>query len=265
MSDKIKRFIDCYVPVTTCNLRCHYCYITQQRKFSDKLPEFKYSPKYIAQALSKERLGGLCCLNFCGGGETLLPPEMPNIIFELLKQGHYVMVVTNGTVSKRFDEIIAFPEELLKRLFFKFSFHFLELKRTNQMTKFCANVNKVRKAGCSISVEITPNDELIPYIDEIKSMSMENFGAFPHITVARDNTKAELPILTNFTREEYKNVWSSFDSDLFKYKIQVFNEKRTEFCYAGVWSYALNIGTGELKQCYQGKLIQNIYQDIKSA
>ena len=57
--DKIKRFIDCYVPVTTCNLRCHYCYITQQRKFDAKLPEFKYSAEYIAKALSKERLGGV--------------------------------------------------------------------------------------------------------------------------------------------------------------------------------------------------------------
>ncbi len=103
--DKIKRFIDCYVPVTTCNLRCHYCYITQQRKFDAKLPEFKYSAEHVAKALSKERLGGACCINFCGGGETLLPPEMIGIIRKLLEEGHYVMVVTNGTMSKRFDEI----------------------------------------------------------------------------------------------------------------------------------------------------------------
>lgn len=36
--DKIKRFIDCYVPVTTCTLRCHYCYITHHRLFDNKLP-----------------------------------------------------------------------------------------------------------------------------------------------------------------------------------------------------------------------------------
>ena len=39
--DKIKRFIDCYVPVTTCTLRCHYCYITHHRLFDNKLPTFK--------------------------------------------------------------------------------------------------------------------------------------------------------------------------------------------------------------------------------
>ena len=40
--EKIKRFINCSVPVNTCTLRCHYCYITQTGKFSEKLPVLKY-------------------------------------------------------------------------------------------------------------------------------------------------------------------------------------------------------------------------------
>ena len=52
---KIKRFIDCNVPVTTCNLRCHYCYITQQRKFSDALPVFKYTPEHKAPFYAEMR------------------------------------------------------------------------------------------------------------------------------------------------------------------------------------------------------------------
>ena len=158
--DILKRFIDCYVPITTCNLRCHYCYITQQRKFDAKIPEFKYSAEYVAKALSKERLGGTCCLNFCGGGETLMPKEMVPIIKALLREGHYVMVVTNGTLSHRFDEITEFPPELLERLFFKFSFHFFELKRLNIMDKFYAltatgkgspvkRVRKKQKGNCN--------------------------------------------------------------------------------------------------------------------
>ncbi len=55
--DKMKKFIDCYIPTETCNFRCHYCYIAQHRKFNNKIAEFKYSPEYIAKALSKERLG----------------------------------------------------------------------------------------------------------------------------------------------------------------------------------------------------------------
>lgn len=260
--DKIKRFIDCYVPVTTCNLRCHYCYITQQRKFDAKLPEFKYSAEHVAKALSKERLGGACCINFCGGGETLLPPEMIGIIRKLLEEGHYVMVVTNGTMSKRFDEIAQMPKELLERLFFKFSFHFLEMKRLNMMDKFFDNIRKVRDAGASFTLEITPSDELIPYIEEVKEIALKNVKALPHITVARDNTQYELPILTSHSKQEYKNIWGQFKSGLFNYKYSVFNKKRKEFCYAGDWTLYLNIGTGKMKQCYKGDILQNIYENI---
>jgi pyruvate-formate lyase-activating enzyme len=262
--DKIKKFIDCTVPVRTCNLRCHYCYITLNREFEAELPKFKYSPEHIGKALSKERLGGTCCINLCGGGETLLPPEMTNIIRCILEQGHYVMVVTNGTVTKRFEEIAQIDKDLLKRLFFKFSFQFLELKRTNQMEKFFNNIKMMRDVGCSISLEITPNDELIPFIDEVKQIAIENLGAIPHVTVARDSRDEKLPILTNLSRKEYKNTWEQFNSKMFDFKFSVFNKKRREFCYAGDWSYFLELGTGDLKQCYRGEVVQNIYEDINA-
>lgn len=262
MTEQIKRFIDCIVPVKTCNLRCHYCYITLCREFDTELPQFDYSAEHIGKALSKDRLGGICCINFCGGGETLLPPEMTKIIEEVLKQGHYVMVVTNGTVTKRFEEIIQIDKELLKRLFFKFSFQFLELKRTNQLEKFFNNIKMVNNAGCSFSLEITPNDELIPYIDEVKNLAIKEVGAIPHVSVARDTTQKGLPILTKLSREKYKEIWESFNSKMFEFKLSTFNKKRREFCYAGSWSYFLNLGSGDLQQCYAGKVVQNIYEDI---
>ncbi|MDR0486485.1 MAG: radical SAM protein [Elusimicrobiota bacterium] len=262
--DRIKRFIDCFVPVSTCNLRCHYCYVTQSGEADNKLPEFHYSAKHIAQALSKQRLGGICCMNFCGAGETLLPPEMPDIIKELLLEGHYIMTVTNGTAKSRFDEITTFPKDILERLFFKFSFQYLELKRLNIFEEFFGNIEKVKKAGCSFSVELTPCDEEIPYIEDIKKLCLENTGALCHITVARDNTKYELPILTNLPKEEYKKVWGQFNSEMFDYKISVFGLKQTDFCYAGDWTCVLNIADGVLMQCYKGKKLQNIYSNLDS-
>lgn len=259
--DKIKRFIDCYVPVSTCNLRCHYCYITQQGKFAEKTPVFSYSADHIRKALSKERLGGACCLNFCGGGETLIPPQMIDIVRELLEEGHYVMIVTNGILTRRFEQIAQFPKELLERLFFKFSFHYLELKRINMMEKFFANIKMMQDAGCSFTLEITPNDELIEHIEDIKKISLDNVKALPHITVARDNTKYELPILTSHSKSDYKKIWGQFKSGLFEYKYSVFNKKRKEFCYAGDWTLYLNIGSGDMKQCYKGEVIQNIYKN----
>lgn len=205
--DKIKRFLDIYVPVTTCTLRCHYCYITQHRLFEGALLTFKYSPSHVRKALSKERLGGTCLINLCGGGETLLAPQIVEYVRELLEEGHYVMIVTNATISKRFDEIALFPKELLSHLFFKFSYHYMELKKRNLIETFFRNVCKMRDAGASFTLESTPSDELIPYIGEMQKEALDHVGAVNHITVARDERVAgELPILTNMNRDQYKKL-----------------------------------------------------------
>ena len=262
MTDKIKRFIDCNFPVKTCNLRCHYCYITQNRDFEKELPVFKYTPRQMTNALSVKRLGGICVFNICGEGETLLPPEIISITKGLLEQGHYVNIITNGTFSKRIEEFLLFPKELLEKLFFKFSFHYLEFKRLNLLETFVCNVNKIKNAGCSISVEITPNDELIPYIEEIKEFSLKHFKALPHITVARNNKVKEMPILTNLSRSEYYETWKEFDSPMFEHKMEFFNQKRKEYCYAGDWTAFLLWGTGELRKCYKGETIdEDIFKD----
>ncbi len=263
--DKIKRFIDCHIPVETCNLRCHYCYITQHRRFAAGLPGFSFTSDFIGRALSKERLGGVCLFNFCAGGETMLMPELASYAAALLGQGHYLMIVTNGTAGKRFDEMLKSPKMELERLFFKFSFHYLELKKRNLLNHFVENVQKVKNAGCSFTIEITPCDELAPYIDEIKAFCLPRFGALPHITVARDERKpGELPILTGCDKDEYVNIWNTFNSDLFSYKMSVFGIKRSEFCHAGDWSCYLHIATGDMFQCYKSNYNQNIYKDIES-
>jgi hypothetical protein len=208
--------------------------------------------------------GGVSGINLCGNGETLLPKELTGIIDALLGEGHFVFVVTNGTVNKRFDEIIRLPHRRLKRLFFKFSFHYLELLRLGLMNDFLSNIIKIKKAGCSYSIEMTPYDELIPYIGEIKQFCMDNFGALCHVTVARDNAKEELPILTSLSKEDYGNVWSAFKSPMFDYKLSVFNVKQTGYCYAGKATATMNLATGDLSQCYQGRFIQNIYEDPKA-
>lgn len=260
----MKRFIDVHVPVTTCTLRCHYCYITHNRLFDNKLPTFKYSPDRVRKALSKERLGGVCMFNLCGGGETLLPPEVPQYIKALLEEGHYVMVVTNATVDRAFDEIEKFPPELMKRLFFKFSYHYLQLKERGLIDRFFKNIEKMQKAGASFTVEATPSDELSPYIEEMNNIAIQYTGAKPHITVARDERNMkEVAILTNRTREEYKKTWSVNDSPLFDYKLSVFNQKRTEFCYAGDWTFSLDLGTGILSQCICSLYRQNIFDNVE--
>ena len=262
--DKLKRFVDCYIDTETCNLKCHYCYIALLERFKNKLVDFPHSPETIAAALSKERLGGTCMLNFCAGGETLLSEEVIPVIRALLEEGHYIMVITNGTLSKRFDEIAEFPKELLSRLVFKFSFHYLELKRLGWYDKYFENIEKMRNAGCSFSVEITPNDELIPHIEDIKKMCMERLGTLCHLTIARDDRTGGIDILSKHSWEDYKKIWGQFGSELFDFKTTIFYKKRREFCYAGDWSVYVNLTTGSMRQCYCGQEIDNIYRNINA-
>ncbi len=263
MHTPMKRFIDIYVPVTTCTLHCHYCYIFHQGLFRNKLPEFKYSPEVVKKALRQERLGGTCLINFCAGGETLLHPQITDYIRVVLENGHYVAVVTNATVSRRFDEIAQFPPELLSRLFFKFSYHYLELKKKNLFELFFSNIRKMRDLGCSFVLELTPNDESIPYIDDIKQRAIDELGAACHVTIARNDIAPDedKPILTQLCKEEYYKTWSVFGSDMLEFKKTIFGVKRKEFCYAGDWAFYLNLGTGIMYQCQNGEHPKQIFED----
>ena len=76
---KIKRLLAINVPIKNCNLKCKYCYISALNQSQCGAAKFKYSPKHVGKCLSIERLGGPCIINLTGGGETLIPKEMPGI------------------------------------------------------------------------------------------------------------------------------------------------------------------------------------------
>lgn len=262
MKDLIKRFIDCNVPTQVCNLKCEYCYVGQVDGFSGKIKPIEHSPAEVRAALSKKRMGGIIFINFCGTGETLLGDDILPIVQEVLKEGHYAQIVTNGTINKRFEEISGWGGELLERLLIKFSYHYTELKRLKKMDDFFDNIILVRKAGCSVSVEITSGDGMTPYIEEMKQVCVDRLGALPHVTVARDNKSPALPLLTRYTKEEYADSWGGFHSELFDLKMKLHGEKRSEYCYGGEWTFYLYLSNGDLKQCYKGEIIDNIFEDV---
>lgn len=263
MEEKLMRFIDIYIPVTACNLKCHYCYIIKSNRRGVEAPELEYSPEHIGKALSKERLGGITLFNMCGWGETMLMPALTDITREILKQGHYVWIVTNGLVTKRFDEMLSqYPAEYLERLAFKFSFHYLEFLKYDKLDLFFETVDRVKKAGCSFTVELTSNDEIEEYIPELKRLVKERAGADLQVTIPRDGGQKHYPLMSKHSVEEYKKIWSVFDSPMFDFKMSVWGQKRTEYCYAGCYTGLLNIATGEFKACYSTALRQNIFKDI---
>lgn len=263
MKDKITKFIELIVPTWPCNFRCHYCYVGQhadeiQRSHSSK---FLYAPEEWIKALGKERLGGCAIINFCANGETLLPPQNILYIKAMLQAGHYVMAVSNMTITQHIEELLRLPEEQRSRLFFKASFHWLELKKRNLLDTFAQNVNKAWEKGASITVEITPSDELEPYIPEIKAYSLRHFGALPHITVPRDEND-DYKILTKHTPSQFAKIWGSFNSDLFNFKMSVWGKKIKNFCYAGAYAYSINMASGDIYRCSSCGRIGNLFSDV---
>ena len=109
---KINKLILCFIPTNLCNLRCDYCLVTQTKEWERNDIEFSYPVEHIIKALSKERLGGTCYINLTAQGETLLYKDIVSLTRGLLEEGHAVEIITNATVSKRIDEILAFPDEL---------------------------------------------------------------------------------------------------------------------------------------------------------
>lgn len=259
--EKIAKRILISVPIRLCNLRCRYCYIAQRSvNFVRKGQQlnFLHSPEEWAKALSKERLGGPCYINICGDGETLLANGLSRYIYSLAKEGHYIEIVTNCTVTKAINEILSFEPEILERITFKCSFHYLQLKERNLLDAFTRNVKNIWQHGCSANIEITPADEMIPYIDEVKAYSMLHFGALPHLSIARNDLKSQ-DYLTDLTMDQYDAVWSQFDSSFWRFKKEIFNEQRKEYCYAGAWSLYINLVTGQATQCYRSNYTSNIF------
>ena len=249
--NNLGRYFDIHVPVTTCNLECDYCYIAHKDNSSVGIRPLNYSLSHIRKALSRERLGGTCLLNFCGAGETLLAPYIVTLTREMLEEGHYVMIVTNGLPAKRIRELTEeIPEVLRKHLILKISFHFTELKKKGLLEHFFANVRLIERSGISFTVELTPSDDEIPYIEEIKDVCIKNLGALCHVTVARDDSKPGIPILSALSREEFVKTWGQFDSPLFDFKMQIFGHYRKEFCYNGLWGGCISLDDGSFSQCY---------------
>lgn len=256
----IKRLILGLIPNQKCNMKCEYCYISQLEAF-DPTEKMKYQPEYIAKSLSKERLGGVSLINLTGNGETLIQPEIVDLTKLLLQEGHFVEIVTNGTMTRRIKDILNQPKEQLSRLFFKLSFHYKELKRLGIMDKFFDNVHAIHKAGASFTIELLAYDGIENDIEDIKKVCLENTGAICQATIGRNEHK-DASLLTSHSKEDFENIWKSLDSPMMKFKLEMLSVKRKEFCYAGAWSLFVNLYTGEAQPCYWQPYNQNIFKDL---
>ncbi|WP_102048681.1 radical SAM protein [Pygmaiobacter massiliensis] len=201
--------------------------------------------------------------SICGAGETTLQNEIADITYSILKNGHYVNIITNGTIEKRLKEIVEKAGEYVSHLHFAFSLHYLELKRLGLLNTFFDNVNMVRAAGASIMVQINLCDEYIPYLQEIEDICIERVGEKPQVAATRKEEKVlqKIELLTEHTEAEYQKYGEEFDSPQFRFTMKNFNVKRKEFCYAGDWAGNLDLSNGRLRRCYSSYVFQDIFKN----
>ena len=263
--EHITKFLECLAPSSVCNIKCDYCYLIQQDRRGMKTHPWNYPVEHVAKALSKKRLSGMAYISICALGETLVDDNVIELTHLLLREGHAVNITTNGTLSKKFDKLLSFPEDQLKRLNISFSFHYLELKKKNLIDTFFDNIKKVKAAGCSFVLQLNLYDGYVPYLDEIKKLAMDNVGAYPQIALTRkqydDNGKIGFKIYTDMDDDKYISIAREFNSPLFECTLENFNVRRSEFCYAGLWSGVLNLKTGGFSKCYEFEPV-NIFDDI---
>ncbi len=259
---QIKRFFECLLPVTVCNLECPYCYIIQENRRQMELATMPYSPEHIARALRQERVGGTCMISICGAGETMAQKELIPIVKALLDQGHYINITTNGTLSRRFDQLIETCGDQMSRVHVSFSMHYTELLKHGWVDTFFENIQKVRAAGGSILLQMNLCDDYMPHLEEIKRISVEKVGAYPQLALTRNEETVPFKIFTKGTDENYYAKAAGFSSPLFDFTKQNFNVKRKEFCFAGDWSGVLNLQTGILSKCYAEPGGVNIFEDV---
>lgn len=263
---KFIAFLEVLIPITKCNIKCHYCYVVQRDNRTNHHTELP-DPQVIAEALSMKRFGGSLYISLCGAGETMLTPRLEEIVYALLKEGHYVNVTTNGTITKSFERFEEFakryPEET-RKLNFSFSLHHLELERAKSYQRFWDNIDRVKRMGASYVVQINLCDEYEPYIEQIKQNCLEHIGAYPQVAATRDekDMTKDVRLFTSHSQKEYESIGKSFESPLFDFTMKNFMVKRKEFCYAGRVSYVLNLSTGIIKPCYCSFNYQNIYKDV---
>lgn len=257
----MRRFFECLVPNTTCNLKCSYCYLMQEGRRTNKNATFQYPAEVIGKALRQERVGGVSLISMTASGETLLPPEMPEIVYQVLKEGHFVNLTTNGTLTQQIINLLQKTEGFHSHLHFSFSLHYTELLRTNLLNTFFENIKLVQQNGCSILVQINLVDEYIPYWDKIKRLCIEKVGAPPQVALTRKEDGTNYSIMTNLRREEYIKLGMQMDSPLFDCTVHNFMVKRKEYCYAGLWSMKLYLDSGIATGCYGQGIRQNIFED----
>jgi organic radical activating enzyme len=261
---KITKYIHAIQPGNVCNLGCEYCYVSAKTTGArDKNTSFNYPLEQIAKAISKERLGGYAFITYVGGGETILPKQSLQLIKLFLEEGHFLNnIVSNMTLRPQLEELLAFPKELLERVSFTISMHWLELKKKNLLDVFFENINKLKENNITFHANMCVSPKEIPHMEEVKTICLEKMGLLPNIGFAHD-AKSGWKLYSSITPEDIACIEKLFDMPQAKSsKHNIYDDLAKDFCYIGDWGFIFNLETGTISACFDSPTMQNIVKDI---
>lgn len=259
--DVMQKYIGLIIPENLCNFDCSYCYLSifNDRRFENICRKNPHLPRFIRHQFRRDVLGGSCLIGFTGSGETLLADGFSDVCTELLKEGHYLHIVTNGTPINKIKEILEKAGEYQEHIIFKLSFHYIELLKRNMLSTFVEGVRMIDASKASYTIEIMPHDELIPHIPDVLEFSKENFGAYPQLTIGRDE-RDKTKLLTNLSYNEYIDTWKVFESNMFDTRMNLYMLKGKN-CNAGPLGYFVDMYSGKVQHCVYYENIGNAYID----
>lgn len=264
MKKKIQRYVQGTFNTFGCNLNCSYCYLKMKRIYNIG-QSFPYGIEYTAKAMSADRWG-ICYISLTGDGETLLSEEAVDLAYYLLKEGHYLNIINNGTQTHSLEYMCKLlDEESVSRLMLTFSFHYLELKRKNLLDRFFSNIRMMRNKGFTVYIHMVLCDEYFPDCEQIKKRCIEEVGILPQLGMIRNESdKDDERRLTSYTEEEYYKMADSFHSPYFEMQKSLYKENCSkEYCYAGRLGVLLNFTTGIMRQCVANDRPVQVFEDIE--
>ena len=263
-----------YVPGNQCNFRCSYCYISNSiDPMHNKPAHFDYSLDHMIAAFNPKRIG-IAAIGVIGAGETLIPNEVVPFVHGLLRQGHYVTVITNLVLTERINQLLSIKHEpngaeYLSRLCVKGSLHWLELKKRNLVDTFFNNMRAIIDAGASSYPFLVICNEYMPYLEEICETSRRKLGALPHCSpnsVSKQISRETTVVTDPLCDEAFvKKIDAMFDSPIFDLCVAFIPiDPKKIFCYAGAYGYGVGMGTGAMVKCHNFPIGENFYQDISA-
>ena len=170
-----------------CNLNCSYCAITKNYENKPKeYPDISHYYKnempldYILNGLKKFKDHNPDCFNIFYGGESLLRPDLPDIINYCNKENIHYTIITNNSTD---------IQPMIEKLF----------EKTEYITGFTGSVDPVifdkNASGDILDKSLAGLKALTKYKDSIKDLTAE-------ITVSNDNVKHLHKLVSLLTEHE---------------------------------------------------------------